>query len=80
MTPSRYMLTVLALTLCVALASGCAMRQRYPTTEESEESIERPARSLDEEEGLADRIGEVGIVILVVVVTVGIILIPLLLL
>src|SRR6266404_198495 len=43
MTPSRYLLTVIALTVCIALANGCAMRQRYPTTAEAEESIERPA-------------------------------------
>jgi hypothetical protein len=78
---SRSMLSLIALALCasLALASGCASRQRYPTTDESEESIERPAQPLSEEEGLADRIGEVGIVILVVAVTVGLILIPILL-
>jgi hypothetical protein len=82
MSLSRSMLSLAALALCVslALASGCATRQPYPTSDESEETIERPARPLSEEEGLSDRIGEVGIVILVVAVTLGLILIPILLL
>ena len=64
----------------LVLAAGCATHQRYPSAAEEEAGIERPAQPLGEEEGLADRIGEVGIVILVVVVTVGGILVPLLLL
>ena len=81
MIPPRYVFSLVVLVLCgnLALASGCATRQRYPTTAETEESIERPARSLDEEETLADRIGQVGVVILVVGITVGLILIPILL-
>jgi hypothetical protein len=81
MSLSRSMLPLIALALCasLALASGCASRQPYPTSDDSDESIERPARPLSDEEGLTDRIGEVGIVILLVVVTVGLILIPFLL-
>ena len=55
-------------------------RQRPPSAVEDEAGIERPAQPLSEEETLADRIGQVGVVILIVVVTVGGILVPILLL
>ena len=64
----------------LVLATGCAAHQSYPSAIEDEAGIERPAEPLSDEQDLADRIGEVGIVILVVVVTVGGILVPLLLL
>jgi hypothetical protein len=59
---------------------GCASQRRQETSIEEPATIERPARPLGEEEGLADRIGEVGVVLLVVGVTVGAIAVPLLLL
>lgn len=76
----RITLVLLTLSAMLTLASGCAARSSESTSMEEPAGIERPAQPLEEEEGLADRIGEVGIVLLVVVVTVGGILVPLLLL
>jgi len=65
--------------LCTSLfLTGCAARQ--PETIDAPVGIERPARPLSEEEGLADRIGEIGVVLLVIVVSIGGILLPILLL
>ncbi len=64
-------LVLMSFVAVVCLASGCAARTPYPTYEEDETSIERPAEPLDEEQSLTDRIGEVGVVLLVVVVTIG---------
>lgn len=68
--------------LCLGLflGSGCAARQSQPATSAVAPSIERPARPLGEEETLADQIGQVGVVLLVIGVTVGGILLPVLLL
>ena len=66
----------LAGVLCTG--AGCASRQR--TAVEEPTSIERPAVALEEEEGIADKIGQVGVVLLVVGVTIGLILLPILLL
>jgi hypothetical protein len=68
--------------LCGALfaGAGCASHQATPETEEESTSIERPAVPLEEEETLTDRIGQVGVVILVLAVTIGGILLPILLL
>ena len=68
--------------LCILLsgAVGCAARQPYPASIDESTSIERPARPLEEEETFWDRAGEVGIVILIVAITVGGILVPILLL
>lgn len=79
-TSLRVAVLLLALTGALFFASGCASRQHQPTQVEDETNIERPAVPLSEEEGLADRIGEVGVVLLVVGVTIGLILIPILLL
>jgi hypothetical protein len=78
-TPVR--LTVLLLALCGALflGTGCASRQRQPADIDDDRSIERPAVPMSEETDLVDRIGEVGVVLLVVGVAVGLILIPILL-
>jgi hypothetical protein len=74
---------VLLLALCgtLFLAAGCTARQHQPAPDEEEEtSIERPAVPLSEETSLSDRIGEVGVVLLVIGVAIGLILIPILLL
>ncbi len=68
------------LSALLAVGAGCASQQRQTTSVEEPVGIERPARSLGEEETLSDRIGEVGVVLLVVGVTLGLILVPLLLL
>ncbi len=60
------------------LAPGCATQQRPGPGDHSR--VERPAHPLEEEEGLSDKIGQVGVVVLIVVVTVGGILIPIILL
>ena len=70
--------TLAALSLVLLIEAGCASRQRSTTPIEEPAGIERPARSLEEEESLFDRIGEVGVVLLVVGVTIGLIVVPLL--
>jgi len=77
---SRRMMAVLALSVMLMLVSGCAARQPETTSIEEPVGIERPAEPLEEETSLSDRIGEMGVVLLVVAVTLGGILIPLLLL
>ena len=71
---------LLALSAVLFLGAGCAARQHESVSSEEETSIERPAVPLTEEEGVADRIGQVGIVLLVVGVAIGLILLPILLL
>ena len=73
-------LVLVAFTAVLLLSAGCASRQRYYDPSIDEVGVERSARPIDEEQSLADRIGEVGVVLLVVVVTVGGILLPILLL
>lgn len=77
--PARLAVLLLALSGVLFLGGGCASRQREPAQIEDDTSIERPAVPLGEEEGLTDRIGQVGVVLLVVGVTIGLILIPILL-
>jgi hypothetical protein len=69
-----------ALSVVLVLGAGCASRQQQTAPIEEPAAIERPARPLGEEESLFDRIGEAGVVILVIGVTVGLIVVPLLLL
>ena len=78
--PLRFAVLLLAFAGVLFLNGGCASRQHQPTQVEDDSDIERPAGPLGEEEGLTDRIGEVGVVILVVGITLGLILIPILLL
>ena len=81
--PAALRCAVLLLALCgaVFLGGGCAARQHEPVPAEEEETgIERPAVPLSEETSLTDRIGEVGVVHLVVGVAIGLILLPILLL
>ncbi len=78
---ARLAFILLVLSSVLFFGAGCASRQRTPAQiDDDAAGVERPARALSEEEGLADRIGQVGVVLLVVVVTVGGILIPILLL
>jgi hypothetical protein len=77
---ARFTVLLLALSGVLFLGGGCASRQRQPAEVDESTTVERPAVPLSEEQGLADRIGEVGVVILVVGVTIGLILIPILLL
>jgi hypothetical protein len=77
----RFAFLLLALSGALFLGGGCAARQHEPVpAEEEETSIERPAVPLSEETSWTDRIGEVGVVLLVVGVAVGLILLPILLL
>ena len=78
--PVHLTVVLLALSGVLFLGAGCASRQHQPAEVEEDAGIERPAVPLGEEEGLTDRIGEVGVVILLVGITLGLILIPLLLL
>ena len=60
-------------------ASGCASEQPWSGSDDTVESQERPARPLSEEESLSDKIGEVGVVLLVVGGVAAGIVLPLLL-
>jgi hypothetical protein len=71
-------ITRMALCTVLSLAAGCAGRQPETPWIEEPVGIERPAVPLGEEESLADRIGEVGVVLLVVGVTIGGIIVSLL--
>lgn len=76
----REMLVLAMLGGVLLFGAGCATHQRYVDPAVDRTSVERPARPIEEEESLSDRIGEVGVVLLVVLVTVGGILLPILLL
>lgn len=80
MAAGHKVLVFVALWGVLGLAAGCASHQREAAQIDETTSIERPAVPLSDEQTLADRIGEVGIVLLVIAVTVGGILLPLLLL
>jgi hypothetical protein len=58
------------------VAPGCASQQRSPERGDTVESMERPAVPLEDEETLSDKIGEVGVVLLVV----GAVVVPIVLL
>jgi len=48
-------------------APGCASEQHNDDYyDESSTNIERPARSIEDEETLSDKVGEVGVVLLVI--------------
>ena len=74
------LILLLVLTSSLSWGVGCAGRDHYGGGIEDSTSIERPAVPLSEEESLADKAGEVGVVVLMVVVAVGGILLPILLL
>ncbi len=61
-----------------SFGTGCAARHReqIQPIERQEAAPMRPADSLDEEKSFSDRIGEVGVVLLVVLVAVGGIVVP----
>jgi hypothetical protein len=74
--------TAIVLVMLSALllgAPGCASEQRYASDDSIDESIERPAVPLEEEETLSDKIGEVGVVSLVLGVVAAGIALPFLL-
>ena len=64
----------------LVLPSGCASRQQDVVMMEEPMPIERPAEPLEDEESFADKVGQVGVVILLLGVTVGLALLPFLLL
>ena len=68
-----WQMSVVRIVLCglLLLAAGCAGHQGQTGTIEEPVSIERPAVPVGEEENMADKIGEVGIVLLGVAVLVG---------
>lgn len=71
---------VLAALLFLFLAlPGCAT-QRYPDPYEQQESIERPARPLGEEDTAPDKAGQIIVIILAVGAALGAIAAPILLL
>ena len=76
----RWSVLLLALSAVLFVGAGCASRQHQAAQVEEDSGIERPAVPLSEEEGLSDRIGEVGVVLLVVGITIGLIIVPILLL
>jgi len=75
--PLRLTVLLLALSGALFLTAGCASRQHEPAEVEEDSGIERPAVPLSEEEGLTDRIGEVGVALLVIGITVALIVLPL---
>src|SRR5579862_8826449 len=59
--------TILAvLSACLLFAPGCASEQRTADYDDTPPNIERPAQPLEDEETLTDKIGEVGVVLLVI--------------
>ena len=75
--PLRLAVLLLAFSGVLFLGAGCASRQHQPAEVEEDAGIERPAVPLSEEEGLTDRIGEVGVALLVVGIAIALIVIPL---
>jgi hypothetical protein len=67
---------LVAVMALLMVAGGCASRQRDQYETEDWRSIERPAAPLEQEESLSDKIGEAGVVVLVMVVVIGAILVP----
>jgi hypothetical protein len=73
-------IVIMALSGLLLVAPGCASEQRSYGRDDNIESIERPAQPLEDEESFADKIGEVGVVLLLVGTVAAGILVPLLLL
>jgi len=72
---------VLGLFACLLTIASCTARQPTPTSTEGQASIEEPAQPLPAEGSVADVIGQVGVAVMMVIVTVGrVVLLPLLLL
>ena len=73
-------IALVALSGLLFVAPGCASEQHsYASDDSMNDSIERPAQPLEEESSLSDKIGEVGVVCLVVGGVAAGIVIPLLL-
>lgn len=72
---------VLGLFACLLTIASCTARQPTPTFSEAQASIEESAQPLPAEDSVADLMGQVGVAVLMVIVTVGrVVLLPLLLL
>lgn len=68
---------ILAVLFVFLVLPGCSTRPRYVDPYESE-SIERPARSMDEEENVAEKAGKILLVIGAVGVALALIVVPVL--
>jgi len=64
----------------LVFAPGCASRQPAPKPFQTPQSIERPAKALDDESSASDRAGEIAVVLLVVAITIAGIVVPIILL
>jgi hypothetical protein len=77
-------LTLFGALTCGFTITGCSTRPAMTPQEQQanreRESIERPARPIEDESTFTDRIGQVGVVLLIVGVTLAGILVPILLL
>lgn len=70
---------VLGVFACLLTMASCTARQPTPTSAEGQASIEEPAQPLPAEGSVADVIGQVGVAVMMVIVTLGqVILLPLL--
>jgi hypothetical protein len=67
---------LLVLSGCLLAVPGCASEQHAPSRTQTVDEFERPAVPLEEEETLSDKIGQVGVVLLVV----GAVVVPVVLL
>lgn len=84
---TRPWLLVLAFIGALSFTSGLvgcsarpSMTQQERQAHDERQSIERPARDVNEESSLTDHLGQIGVVILVITITVAGILLPVLLL
>jgi hypothetical protein len=84
---ARLWLVTLAILGAVSLEVGLAgcstqpsMTRQERQAQQERESIERPAQPLSEESSIVDKVGQVGVVILIVGITLAGILLPILLL
>ncbi|HYD49407.1 MAG TPA: hypothetical protein VEB21_13720, partial [Terriglobales bacterium] len=68
---------VLTILFVLLVLPGCSSRQRYADPYERE-SIERPAEPISQEEGPAEKVGKVLVVIVTVGIAIGLIVVPVL--
>ncbi len=81
MTIVQRLFPMIALMLLMVSVPACSSRQQHaPAIYEPAGSIERPAKDLSEEKSTTDRAEEIATVILVLSITIGLILLPILLL
>jgi len=76
-------LTFVGVLMCGFTVAGCSTRPMMTPQEQQaqreRESIERPARPIGDETSFSDRMGQIGVVILVVGIAIAGILVPILL-